>query len=120
MISPKKGVVMATKQKIFRVNEEIEKMFLELKAVYQARSENHLFELLIQDIYKLKKSKALIPFEELDKRDKELKQAFFELGRLKQSVDEKEKRIEELNKSIEIQKKEQESKKGFWARLFGL
>ena len=98
------------KQKSFRVSEEVEQKFQELKGVYQARSENHLWELIISDIYELKKSKALIPYEELNKRDMELKKAIFELGKAKGELElmktEKEKRLEQP--------------KGFWAKLFGL
>jgi HPt (histidine-containing phosphotransfer) domain-containing protein len=108
---------MAKKQKIFRVDDEIEKMFLELMGKYQARSENHLFELIIRDVYELKKSKALVPFEELKETDKELKMALLKLGELQGVVSEKEKQIQRLEEQL---KEKIEKKKGFWARLFGL
>ena len=108
------------KRRTFRLSDETEKMLLELKEVYQAKSENHLLELLVRDIYNLKKSKALVPYEELDKRDKELKMAFLKVGELQGTLQEKGKTITELKNNIEIRKEEKENKKGFWAKLFGL
>jgi len=95
------------KQKNFRVEEEVLNKFLELKTIYNAKSDNQLFELIVEDIYRLKKSKALVPYEEVDKRDNELKKLYFELGRLKTELEQKEKELEK------------ERNKGFWARLFG-
>jgi len=95
------------KQKNFRVEEEVLNKFLELKTIYNAKSDNQLFELIVEDIYQLKKSKALVPYEEVDKRDNELKKLYFELGRLKTKLEQKEKELEK------------EKNKGFWARLFG-
>ena len=98
------------KQKGFRLDDETERKFKELVKIYNSKSENHCFELMINELYELKKSKALVPYEELDKRDRELKIAFLKVGELQGTLQEKDKRIEEL----------QNSKKGFWAKLFGL
>lgn len=95
------------KQKNFRIEEEILNKFLELKTVYNAKSDNQLFELIVEDIYQLKKSKALVPYEEVDKRDVELKKLYFELGKLKTELEQKEKELEK------------EKNKSFWAKLLG-
>ena len=94
------------KQKVFRVSEEVERKLRELVKIYNSKSENHCFELIVNDIYELKKSKALVPFEELNRRDQELKRVIYELGATKKEL--------EL-----LQKEKTEQKKGFWARLFG-
>jgi len=104
------------KQKNFRVENQILQKFAELKKIYNPKSDNQLFELIVEDIYQLKKS-----YEELDKKDVELKKAFFELGKLKNAVEEREKMINELKKEVKERNKEleKEKNKGFWARLFG-
>ena len=101
------------KQKNFRASKETLDKFFELRKIYNAKSDNQLFELIINDIYELKKSKALIPFEEFEKRDLQLQKALLEIGKLQGVLQEKEKQLEEQK---EQNKKE---KKGFWARLFG-
>ena len=91
-------------RKGYRADEETDKKIKELLRIYKLKSENDLFRAIVSDIYELKKSKALVPFEELEKRDTELKTALLEIGRLRGVLEEKEKG---------------EEKKGFWARLFG-
>ncbi len=103
------------KQKNFRVSEETLNKFLELRKIYNSKSDNQLFELIINDIYELKKSKALIPFEELKEKDIQLQKALLEIGKLQGILQEKEKQLQKVE-----QEKDNEKKKGFWARLFGL
>lgn len=108
-------------RKTYRVNEDIDEKIKKLLRVYGAKSENELLEMVIKDIYEIKQSKALVPYEELDKRDMELKKAFFELGKLKNAVEEKEKILSELKEKLEQKEKEleKERKKSFWAKIFG-
>ncbi len=96
-------------RKTYRVTKETDEKIKELIEIYKTRTENDLIKAVIDDIYELKKSKALIPFEEYEKRDIELKKALLEVGRLKGILEEKEKLL-----------KEKEKKKGFWAKLFGI
>jgi len=91
---------MATIRKTYRVDEQTDAKIKELLNIYGFKTENELFQKIIDDIYRLKKSKALVPYEELDKRDVELKKLYFELGKLKAQLEEKEK------------------KRSFWSRLF--
>jgi len=98
---------MTVIKKTYRVDDEINDKIKELIKVYGARSENDLFGMIINDIYELKKSRAIVPIEELKERDNELKKLYFELGRLKTELEQKEKELEK------------EKNKGFWARLFG-
>ena len=98
---------MTVIKKTYRIDEEIKNKIDELMRVYAAKSENELFSMIIRDIYELKKSKAIVPIEELDKRDDELKKLYFELGRLKNELEQKEKELE------------REKNKSFWAKLFG-
>ena len=108
-------------RKTVRFNDETQKMLNELKSIYKLESENALLEVLIREIYEQKQSKALVPFEELEKRDKELKQAFFEVGKLQGVLLEKNKNIEELKQLVEkYEQLEKNRPRGFWARLFGL
>ncbi len=102
----KGSVVMTVIKKTYRINKEIDEKIKDMIKVYGAKSENELFENIIKDIYELKKSKAIVPIEELDRRDEELKKLYFELGRLKNELEQKENELEK------------EQKKGFWARLF--
>ena len=98
---------MTVFKKTYRIDEEIKGKIEELMRVYAARSENELFGMIVRDIYELKKSKAIVPIEELDKRDDELKKLYFELGRFKSELEQKEKELE------------REKNKSFWAKLFG-
>ena len=98
---------MTVFKKTYRIDEEIKEKIDELIRVYAARSENELFGMIIRDIYELKKSKAIVPIEELDRRDEELKKLYFELGRLKTELEQKERELEK------------EKNKSFWAKLFG-
>ncbi len=98
---------MAVFKKTYRIDKEIKAKIDELIRVYGAKSENELFGMIIRDIYELKKSKTIVPIEELDKRDDELKKLYFELGRLKNELEQKEKELE------------RERNKSFWAKLFG-
>jgi len=91
---------MATIRKTYRIDEKTDTKIKELLNIYGFKTENELFQKIIDDIYQLKKSKALVPYEELDKRDVELKKLYFELGKLKAQLEEKEK------------------KRSFWSRLF--
>ncbi len=98
---------MTVFKKTYRIDEEIKSKIDELMRVYAARSENELFGMIVRDIYELKKSKAIVPIEELDRRDEELKKLYYELGRLKSELEQKEKEFEK------------EKNKSFWAKLFG-
>ncbi len=95
--SRKEKGVMTTIRKSYRVSEEIDKKIKELLELYGVKSENELFEFIVRDIYEIRKSKALVPIEELKEKDKELKECLLELGRLKGILEEK----------------------GFFARIFG-
>ncbi len=118
-------------KKTYRVDEETDIKIKELLRVYDLKTENELIKKIVSDVYELKKSKSLVPIEELSDRDRKLEQAIFELGKLKGSIEEKEKVIEKLEKDRdklmdilerELEKREQlekELKKSFWARLFG-
>ena len=97
----------AKKQRNYRFENDILEKIEKLKSIYQIRSENELMRQVISDIYAIKQTKALVPIEELDARDKELKQALFQLGKLQGTLDEKDKQL-------------QEKKRGFFSRLFGL
>ena len=102
-------------KKTYRTNQEVDKKIKELLKTYRAKSENELFEMIINDIYELKKSKALIPFEEFEKRDLQLQKALLEIGKLQGVLQEKEKQLQKA----EQEKEQKEKPKGFWARLFG-
>jgi len=101
-------------RKGYRVDNETNEKIKELLKIYKLKSENDLFKVIVSDIYELKKSKALIPYEEFEKRDLQLQKALLEIGRLQGVLEEKEKQLQEVK-----QKKEGEKKKSFWARLFG-
>jgi len=94
-------------RKTYRVSKDLDGKIKELLKIYEVKSENELIEKVINDIYKLKHSKALVPYEELDKKDAEMKRLYFELGKLKTQLEEREKELE------------RERNKSFWARLFG-
>ena len=97
MTSREENGVMTTIRKSYRVSEEINKKIKELLELYKVKSENELFEFIVRDIYDIKKSKALVPIEELKEKDRELKDCLLELGRLRGILEEK----------------------GFFARIFG-
>jgi len=97
----------AKKQRNYRFTNDILEKIEKLKALYKIRSENELMRQIVDDIYSIKQTKALVPIEELDARDQELKQALFQLGKLQGTLDEKNKQL-------------QEKRRGFLARLFGL
>jgi len=105
---------MTISKKTYRIDDKTKEKIRELMKVYNARSENDLFIMIINDVYELKKSKAIVPIEELDRRDEELKRLYFELGKLKNEVEQKEKELKQKEKELE-----KEKNKGFWARLFG-
>lgn len=119
------------KVKGFRLSDDILLKIEKLKELYRVRGDSQLMEMIINDIYELKHSKSLVPFEELKKTDKELKMALLKLGELQGSlkeqekvlsekerlIQEKEKRIQEFEEQL---KEKTDKKKGFWARLFGL
>ncbi len=118
-------------KKTYRIDEETDKKIKELLSVYDLNTENELIKKVLNDVYELRKTKSLVPIEELSERDKKLEQAIFELGKFKGAVDEKDKVIERLEEERsemieflknELKKREElekELKKGFWARLFG-
>lgn len=97
----------AKKQRNYRFENDILEKIEKLKSIYKIRSENELMRQVISDIYAIKQTKALVPIEELDARDQELKQALFQLGKLQGTLDEKDKQL-------------QEKKRGFLRKLFGL
>ncbi len=96
---------MTIKQKLFRFDEQTLGKWEKLKSIYKIDSGNQLVKKIIDDIYDIKQTKALIPFEDLDARDKELKQAFFQLGKLQGIIDEKDKQLAKR-------------RRGFFSRLF--
>jgi len=101
-------------RKGYRVDDETNEKIKELLKIYKLKSENDLFKMIVSDIYELKKSKALIPYEEFEKRDLQLQKALLEIGRLQGVLKEKEKQLQEMK-----QREKEEKKKSFWARLFG-
>ena len=103
------------KLKGFRITDDNLKKMQELLKIYKVQSEAQLINLIIEDIYELKKSKALIPFEEFEKRDLQLQKALLEIGKLQGVLQEKEKQLQKA----EQEKEQKEKPKGFWARLFG-
>lgn len=56
------------KLKGFRITEENIEKLKELQDIYKVQTEAQLINLIIKDIYELKKSKALVPYEELEKK----------------------------------------------------
>ena len=102
-------------RKGYRADAETDRKLKELMEIYKLHSENDLFRVIVNDIYELKKSKALIPFEEFKERDLQLQKALLEIGKLQGVLQEKEKQLEEQK-----EQNQKEQKKGFWARLFGL
>ena len=103
------------KLKGFRITDDNLKKIKELLKIYKVQSEAQLINLIIEDIYELKKSKALIPFEEFEKRDLQLQKALLEIGKLQGVLQEKEKQLQKA----EQEKEQKEKPKGFWSRLFG-
>ena len=118
-------------KKTYRVDDETDRKIKELLRIYDLKTENELIKKIVSDVYELKKSKSLVPIEELSDRDRKLEQVMFEAGRLKGAIEEKEKIIEKLEKEKgelieflkdELKKREElekELKKSFWAKLFG-
>jgi len=102
-----------SKLKGFRITEENLEKMKELLKIYKVQSEAQLINLIIEDIYELKKSKALIPFEEYEKRDLQLQKALLEIGKLQGILQEKEKQLQK------IEGEKEKKNKSFWARLFG-
>jgi len=102
-----------SKLKGFRITEENLEKMKELLKIYKVQSEAQLINLIIEDIYELKKSKALIPFEEYEKRDLQLQKALLEIGKLQGILQEKEKQLQK------IEEEKEKKNKSFWARLFG-
>ena len=102
-------------RKGYRVDEETDAKIKELMSMYNMKSENDLFRAIVNEIYELKKGKALVPFEKYEDEKIQLQKALYEIGRLKGILEEKEKQLQKVE-----QEKENEKKKGFWARLFGL
>ncbi len=100
-------------RKSFRIDEETDRKFKDLLSIYNVKSENELFRVIVSDIHELKKNKALVPFNEYKQEKEQLQKAIYEIGRLKGALEEKDKQIEEF-------KRQQNKKRGFWARLFGL
>jgi len=127
------GYEMAKKQEVIRktlrFDKETLEMLEELKNVYSIPVENMLLKQIIRDIYEIKKSKSLVPFEELKRTDQELKMALLKLGELQGSLKEKENILSEKErliqekerqiKELEELKKKKEKNKSFWAKLFG-
>lgn len=103
-----------SKLKGFRITDKNLERIKELLKIYKVQSEAQLINLIIEDIYELKKSKALIPFEEYEKRDLQLQKALLEIGKLQGILQEKEKHLQRVE-----QEKEKNENKSFWARLFG-
>ncbi len=91
------------KFKGFRITEENLTKLKELQDIYKVTTEAQLINMIISDIYELKKSKALVPYEELQSKDLQLINLSIELGKLQGILQEKEK---------------QENKKRFFSRIF--
>jgi len=100
-------------KKTYRFTQKTQELIDELKGIYNIESENMLLETVIKDIHDIKKAKALVPYEELKAEQKELKHLYYEVGRLKGVIEEKERELSALRMQLE------HKKKGFWARLFG-
>ena len=116
-------------RKTLRLDRETLEMLEELKSLYSIPVENMLLKQIIRDIYEIKKSKSLVPFEELKKTDQELKMVLLKLGELQGSLKEKENILNEKERLIQEKEKqikefeelkERKKSKGFWAKLFGL
>jgi len=105
-----------TIRKCYRVDLELNKKIKKLMKYYAVKNESELFRVIVNEIYELKTSKALVPFEEFKQEKTRLEQAIFEIGKLKGIIEEKEKQLQEL-KQIQSQ---QRKKRGFWSRLFGI
>ena len=57
------------KQKSFRFLDQTIDKLDKLKDIYKSKSQNQLLEIIIDDIYDLKQSKALIQIEEYKEKD---------------------------------------------------
>ncbi len=75
----------------FRLTEENLAKLKELQDIYKVQTEAQLINLIIDDIYELKKNKTLVPYAELENKDLQLQKAIFELGKLQGILQEKEK-----------------------------
>jgi len=104
-------------RKTIRFSDETQKMLNELKEHYKVYSENALLEIIIKEIWEQKQSKALVPYEELDKKDQELKKLYYELGKLQSQLEQKQKELEEKQK--ELEQKQKEKHRSFFAKIFG-
>ena len=107
----------ATIRKCYRVDLELNKKIKNLMKYYAVKNESELFRVIVNEIYELKTSKVLVPFEEFKQEKTRLEQAIFEIGKLKGIIEEKEKQLQELK---QIQSQQQRKKRGFWSRLFGI
>ncbi len=101
-------------RKSFRIDEDTDKKLKELLNIYNVKSENELFRVIVNDIHDLKKNKALVPFTEYKQEKEQLQKAIYEIGRLKGALEEKDKQLIELK-----QAQQKQAKKSFWSRLFG-
>jgi len=104
-----------SKLKGFRISDENLQKLQELLKVYKVQSEAQLINLIIEDIYALKKSKALVPYEEFEKRELQLQKALFQLGKMQGILQEKEKQLQKLEEEKQLNTKQA----GFFSRLFG-
>jgi len=104
-----KGVDKPKKQRNYRFSAKTLEKIEKLKSIYKIRSENELMRQIVDDIYDIKQTKALVPFEDLDARDKELKQAFFQIGKLQGIIEEKDKQL----------RLRSTRRRGLFSRLFG-
>ncbi len=73
--------------------------------MYNMKSENDLFRAIVNEIYEIKKGKALVPFEKYENEKIQLQKALYEIGRLKGILEEKEKQLEEQKKQTQKEKK---------------
>ncbi len=96
-------------RKNLRFSNETQNMLDKLKEIYTVYSENALLEIIIKEIWNQKQSKALVTYEEIDKKDQELKKIYFEFGKLQSELEHKQKELERLEK---------EKNKSFFAKLF--
>jgi len=104
-------------RKTIRFSDETQKILNELKKHYKVYSENALLEIIIKEIWEQKQSKALIPYEEFNKREQEIKQLYYRVGELEAKLEQKEKELEEKQK--ELEQKQKEKHKSFFAKIFG-
>ena len=77
---------MTTIRKTYRVSEDTDKKIKELIKEFDLKSENELFKKIVDYVYEIKE-KRLVPADELEKKDNEIKSLYYELGKLKTELE---------------------------------